>query len=140
MVLPLKGNGSDINSYKERSSGKPTPGVPPFDGNKLVHGEQSLEVINPLPTNGGEFIVKKKVTGIYDKGSGMVMESTATLTDASGKEYTKMVSKAFVRGYGGWNGPKGPKPVSRAPPKRNPDAVDTFKTGANQALLYRLSG
>ncbi|KAI9281706.1 HotDog domain-containing protein [Umbelopsis sp. AD052] len=140
IVLPLKGSGSDINSYKERSSGAPTPGIPPFDGNKLVHGEQTLEVINPIPTNGGDFIVQKKLTGVYDKGSGMVLESTATMTDASGKVYTKMVSKAFVRGYGGWNGPKGPKPVSRAPPKRNPDAVDTFKTGANQALLYRLSG
>ncbi|KAG2173128.1 hypothetical protein INT43_004501 [Umbelopsis isabellina] len=140
IVLPLKGAGSDINSYRERASGKPTPGIPPFDGNKLVHGEQTLEVINPIPTNGGNFIVKKKVTGVYDKGSGMVLENTATLVDEKGTEYTKMVSKAFVRGYGGWNGPKGPKPVSRAPPKRNPDAVDTYKTGANQALLYRLSG
>jgi peroxisomal enoyl-CoA hydratase 2 len=103
IVLPLKGSGFDINSYKERSSGSPTPGVPPFDGNKLVHGEQTLEVINPIPTNGGDFIVQKKLTGVYDKGSGMVLESTATMTDASGKVYTKMVSKAFVRGYGGWN-------------------------------------
>lgn len=103
IVLPLKGSGSDVNSYKERSSGAPTPGVPPFDGNKLVHGEQTLEVVNPIPTNGGDFIIQKKLTGVYDKGSGMVLESTATMTDASGKVYTKMVSKAFVRGYGGWN-------------------------------------
>jgi hypothetical protein len=99
----MKGNGSDVNNYRERATGKPTPGIPPYDGDKLVHGEQALEVINPLPNNGGEFLLKKKITGVYDKGSGMVIENTAEMVDASGKVYTKLTSKAFVRGYGGWN-------------------------------------
>lgn len=103
IVLQMKGNGSDVNNYRERATGKPTPGIPPYDGDKLVHGEQALEVINPLPNNGGEFLLKKKITGVYDKGSGMVIENTAEMVDASGKVYTKLTSKAFVRGYGGWN-------------------------------------
>lgn len=37
-------------------------------------------------------------------------------------------------------GPKGPKAVSYNPPKRNPDAIETFKSNVNQAILYRLSG
>ena len=37
-------------------------------------------------------------------------------------------------------GPKGPKATSYAPPKRQPDAFESFKTSVQQAQLYRLSG
>lgn len=100
---------------------------------------------------------------LYSLGSGMVIETTIDLFDEQEKtKYCSMVSKSFVRGYGGWNvgylaiiqsvfcaftndkykkqGPKGPKAVSYKPPQRNPDAVEVFATTANQALIYRLSG
>ncbi|CEI93651.1 hypothetical protein RMCBS344292_07882 [Rhizopus microsporus] len=142
LVLVLKGDSYDVNLFQERvQSGDKLPGMPPYDPNKIVHGEQSLEVITPFPVNGGRFNTRKTCTGVYDKGSGMVIETTIDILDEQDKvHYSRMVSKSFVRGYGGWNGPKGPKGTSYTPPKRNPDAVEIFATQPNQALLYRLSG
>ncbi|KAI9481352.1 MAG: HotDog domain-containing protein [Benjaminiella poitrasii] len=142
LVLLLKGDDYNVNLFKERAQGKGSlPGMPYYDPNKIVHGEQSLEIINPFPVDGGKFSAKKTCTGVYDKGSGMVIETTVDLYDEHEKvKYCSMVSKSFVRGYGGWNGPKGPKAVAYPPPKRNPDAMEVFATAPNQALIYRLSG
>ncbi|SAM07747.1 hypothetical protein [Absidia glauca] len=142
LVLGLKGDSSDVNLYQDRATGGgPLPGMPPFDQNKLVHGEQSFEVINPWPVAGGSFIAQKSCTGVFDKGSGMVIEQTVDIYGEQDKKlYSRLVGKSFVRGYGGWNGPKGPKAVSYTPPERKPDAVEVFASLPNQALLYRLSG
>ncbi|ORY99229.1 HotDog domain-containing protein [Syncephalastrum racemosum] len=141
LVLALKGDDGDVNLFKERSQGEGLPGMPPYDPNKIVHGEQSLEVFKPFPKNGARFDMKKTCTGVYDKGSGMVIEMTMDLIgEHDSQHYCRMVSKSFVRGYGGWNGPKGPKAVSYAPPKREPDAVEVIPTSVDQAILYRLSG
>ncbi|CDS14059.1 hypothetical protein LRAMOSA06230 [Lichtheimia ramosa] len=140
LVLPLKGNGQDVNLFKERSQGEPLPGMPAYDPNKIVHGEQSLQVFKPLPADGGDFSLEKTCSGVYDKGSGMVIETTMDLVGNDGTKYCTMVSKSFVRGYGGWGGPKGPKATAYPPPKRQPDVVDVVPTAVNQALLYRLSG
>jgi hypothetical protein len=79
-------------------------GMPPFDQNKLVHGEQSFEVINPWPVAGGSFIAQKSCTGVFDKGSGMVIEQTVDIYGEQDKKlYSRLVGKSFVRGYGGWN-------------------------------------
>ncbi|KAI9304394.1 HotDog domain-containing protein [Cunninghamella echinulata] len=142
LVLALKGDNFEVNLFKDRAGGGgPLPGMPPYDPNKIVHGEQSLEVFNPWPAAGGSFIGQKTCTGVYDKGSGMVIETSIDIYgEQDKKHYCKLVSKSFVRGYGGWNGPKGPKAVSYVPPKRQPDAVEVFATTPKQALLYRLSG
>ncbi|KAI9248092.1 HotDog domain-containing protein [Sporodiniella umbellata] len=140
LVLMLRKDDYNVNLFKDRANGKGNlPGMPPFDPNKIVHGEQSLEVIRPFPKEGGEFQAHKTCTGVFDKGSGMVIETTLDLY--SGKtHYCRMISKSFVRGYGGWNGPKGPKATTYTPPSRAPDAVELFATQINQAILYRLSG
>ncbi|KAL0082647.1 HotDog domain-containing protein [Phycomyces blakesleeanus] len=142
LVLSLRGNVGDVNVFAERmKAGGDLPGMPPYDPNKIVHGEQSLEAVNPWPANGGEFILKKTCSGVYDKGSGMVVETTMDIYgEKDNVHYCRMLTKSFVRGYGGWDGPKGPKAVSYNPPKRNPDAIEVFSTSPNQALLYRLSG
>ncbi|KAF7730069.1 hypothetical protein EC973_003014 [Apophysomyces ossiformis] len=142
LVLPLKGDEYDVNLFADRIRNRDSlPGMPPFDPNKIVHGEQSLEVFKPWPAHGGKFNSQSTCTGVYDKGSGMVIESTVDFYgETDNVHYCRMVSKSFVRGYGGWNGPKGPKAVVYNPPKRNPDAVEVFATRLDQALLYRLSG
>ncbi|EIE77047.1 hypothetical protein RO3G_01751 [Rhizopus delemar RA 99-880] len=142
LVLSLKGNDYNVNLFKNRMGGKESlPGMPPYDPNKIVHGEQSLEIITPFPVEGGQFNLRKTCIGVYDKGSGMVIETALDLFDEQDKvHYCRMVSSTFVRGYGGWNGPKGPKATSYSPPQRQPDAVEIFASQVNQALLYRLSG
>lgn len=146
---------------EEWNSGGPLPGVPEYDYNKIVHGEQKVETIQPFPVEGGRFKLVRSCTGVYDKGSGMLID---TALDVYGEQnnvhYCRLETKMFVRGYGGWDvkcfivcqinqktnkfihiqGPKGPKPETYNPPSREPDAVDVWKTNANQALLYRLSG
>lgn len=91
-----------MNLFKERSQGEPLPGMPAYDPNKIVHGEQSLQVFKPLPADGGDFSLEKTCSGVYDKGSGMVIETTMDLVGNDGTKYCTMVSKSFVRGYGGW--------------------------------------
>ncbi|KAI8368121.1 HotDog domain-containing protein [Radiomyces spectabilis] len=142
LSLLLKGDDGDVNSFVERwQIGGSLPGVPHYDPNKIVHGEQSLKVIRPFPIEGGRFKSVRTCTGVYDKGSGMVIESVVDLYgDTDGLHYCSMGTKMFVRGYGGWNGPKGPKAVQYLPPKRAPDVIEHFHTARNQALLYRLSG
>ncbi|KNC96851.1 uncharacterized protein SPPG_07683 [Spizellomyces punctatus DAOM BR117] len=141
LVLPLKGPTSDVNSYAERSNtGGEIPGMPKIDLNRLVHGEQYLELLEPLPVQ-GEFTLDSTLAGVYDAGKGMIMDRETFLVDASGKKLAKMITSAFVIGYGGFGGPRKPKPSNVVDtPKRAPDAVHESKTHTNQALLYRLSG
>ncbi|KAG2228589.1 HotDog domain-containing protein [Thamnidium elegans] len=141
--LLVKSDHWDVNVFMERwTSGGPIPGMPEYDFNKIVHGEQGYEVINPFPEEGGAFKLIKTCVGVYDKGSGMVVHSAVDIYgEHDNVHYSRLDTKMFVRGYGGWNGPKGPKAVAYVPPAgREPDAIDVFHTQENQALLFRLSG
>jgi len=112
-----------------------------MDPNRIVHGEQKIEILSPLPTS-GEFEIRSKLSGVYDKGSGILLENTNTRVDPkTDKEYCVMTVQTFVIGYGGFGGPKGQKNPSYKPPKdKKPDAIEVFPTSKNQAILYRLSG
>ncbi|CAO3686397.1 unnamed protein product [Rhizopus stolonifer] len=143
ICLTLKGDGGDVNSFIERfTSGGSLPGLPPLDYNKMVHGEQSFEVIHPFPANGGRFKSIKSCAGVYDKGSGIVIDNVVDLYgEEDGLHYITMRASMFVRGYGGWGGPKGPTSIEYKPPQgQAPKVIDVFVTQKNQALLHRLSG
>ncbi|KAK5816806.1 HotDog domain-containing protein [Linnemannia elongata] len=141
LVLGLKKDTHGVSVYG--GGGKEdVPGIPAFDPNKLVHGDQSIEIFRPLPL-GGEFELHTTVSGVYDKGKGMVIERTTKMVDPKepNKPYSSMKGSAFVRGYGGWGGPKGPKQDAYEPPKdKAPDAEYEDKTNDDLAILYRLSG
>ncbi len=106
----------------------------------LVHGEQSIELHRPIPVQG---MVSNtgRLTGIYDKGSGMVIawSSTSFLVE-TGEVLATSTSSYFIRGAGGWGGDRGPSGPRNTPPERDPDHVVTYATRVDQALLYRLSG
>ena len=106
----------------------------------LVHGEQSVRLHSPIPVSG---TVRNtgKVTGIYDKGSGMVIasESTSVLVE-TGETLLTNTTSAFIRGAGGWGGDRGPSGPKNVPPEREADDVVTYQTRIDQALTYRLSG
>jgi acyl dehydratase len=142
LSLLLKSDHWDVNVFTERfNAGGGIPGIPPYNPDAIVHGEQTLEVITPFPVLGGRFKSVKTCTGVYDKGSGMVIASRVDLYGESDNvHYCRMDSQMFVRGYGGWGGPKGPKGASYKPPSATPDATLDFNTGPHQALLYRLCG
>lgn len=121
----------------QRASARPDLGA--IDRTKLVHAEQGFTLHKPLPLQ-GTVRVNGKITGIFDKGSGALVTSTADVLDAaSGELLVETHSAVFIRGEGGWGGDKGP--AGPAPvPTRAPDVQVVCPTRADQALLYRLSG
>jgi acyl dehydratase len=121
----------------QRAAARPDLGA--IDRTKLVHAEQGFTLHKPLPLQ-GTVHVSGKITGIFDKGSGALVTSTADVVDAaSGDLLVETHSAVFIRGEGGWGGDKGPAGPA-AVPTRAPDVSVVCPTRADQALLYRLSG
>jgi len=108
---------------------------------KLLHGEQFLELHAPLPIKG---VVKSTQTieAIFDKGAekGAVMLIRRTLHDETGTLLATLRMTTFLRADGGFGGNNSGAPAPHAIPDRAPDAALDLPTAANQAQLYRLSG
>ena len=110
-----------------------------FDPAMLVHAEQAFELHRPLPAE-GTVRATSKVTGIYDKGSGVLVVSESTAVDPeTGEPVITSRGSAFIRGEGGFGGDRGPRDEWAAP-DRKPDHQVTYGTRPEQALVYRLSG
>jgi acyl dehydratase len=105
----------------------------------VVHGEQALEVHNPLPRS-ATISTTAVIEGIYDKGSGALIIIRFDCRDKSGHPLCTNWMSAFVRGAGGFGGVAQPKKNLPSLPQRSPDFVFQAPTGVNQAVLYRMSG
>lgn len=113
-----------------------------MDWVKLLHGEQSFEIHRPLAPEGklrGEYCIEAVQDMGGDKGAKLYQSKK--LYDAETNELVASVGAVlFFRGDGGQGGfgdfPAQPKPL----PDVKPDAVVTYKTLPQQALIYRLSG
>jgi multifunctional beta-oxidation protein len=120
--------------------------VPNFSMMMLLHGEQYLEIRKfPIPTQ-AKTLNYPKLVEVVDKGNAAVVTTSTLTVNADTKEelfYNE--STTFIRGSGGFGGPKkgtdrGAATKVHAPPKRAPDAVVEEKTTDDQAALYRLNG
>lgn len=111
-----------------------------FDRTLLgLHAEQGLTLHRPLAP-AGSLRVTAQITGIYDKGSGALVVSQSEAVDAaSGERVASAISTSFIRGEGGFGGPRGPAGDWHRP-ARPADLVIDVPTRPDQALLYRLSG
>ena len=125
--------------------GKSAPGFN-FGLDRVLHGEQYLEVTKPIPEK-GKLTQRSKIKAIYDKGSdggrkgGAVIVTEFEAVDATGDVLFRNEVTTFVRGAGGWGGERGPDEKNlNASPDRAPDATVEQRIHPNQALLYRLSG
>ncbi|MFC7554580.1 MaoC/PaaZ C-terminal domain-containing protein [Pseudoroseomonas wenyumeiae] len=118
--------------------GNPATGV---DAVRIVHGEQSLTLHQPLPVE-GEIIARTRVTGLVDKGEGKgaLLYSEKELRDAKGTLLAVTGSTTFLRGDGGFGGPSGPVKAPNAMPEAPPEIVLDLPTRPEQALYYRLNG
>ena len=111
-----------------------------FNPAMLLHGEQEITLHRPIPVEGKVKSVST-LTGVYDKGSGAVLETTSESVDAeTGEPMFTTRSQAFIRGEGGFGGERGPSGNPNQAPERKPDLVVAAKTRIDQALTYRLSG
>ncbi|OCT51113.1 Peroxisomal hydratase-dehydrogenase-epimerase [Cladophialophora carrionii] len=120
--------------------------LPNFSPMMLLHGEQYLEIRKyPIPT-AAKLVSYPKLVEVVDKGkAGIVVTGTVTKDAKTGEDIFYNESTVFVRGSGGFGGPKngtnrGNATAIYQPPKRSPDAVVEEKTSEDQAALYRLNG
>ncbi|KAI5119461.1 hypothetical protein M0805_007195 [Coniferiporia weirii] len=145
VALPLKGESEDVNLFSERVQERAVPGLPKFNPNRVVHGSQTIEVLKPLPlVSGPGWKVKKRIVGVHENKSGVIIDAENILVDASGTPYAKCYSSAFhvgskITGQKFSKAIAGP-PAAKPPPKdRKPDWVVTAQTSPDQAVLYRLT-
>jgi acyl dehydratase len=110
-----------------------------FDRALLVHAEQYFELHRPLPV-AGTVRTTSTVTGIYDKGSGALVVTENQAVDVeTGQPLITARSGVFIRGEGGFGGPRGTDQPWDLP-DRAPDHQIVQETRPEQALIYRLSG
>jgi len=113
---------------------------------KLVHGEQDVRLLRPLPPR-GSLIARNRVVSLTDKGAGkgalaVVLRS---LLDVDTREtIAESRNATFLRGDGGFSelsgvSDPGPEPLP-AVPDRPADIEASYDTRPEAALLYRLSG
>jgi acyl dehydratase len=117
-----------------------------IDWKKAVHGEQRLEIFEPLPT-AGTVLGSSRVTSLTDKGvgKGAVIDVQRELYDQNTHVLlAKVTQTVFLRGDGGFSagreGAVAALPPLRAVPARTPDFEISLSTLRQAALIYRLSG
>jgi multifunctional beta-oxidation protein len=122
----------------------PLDWLPDFSPAKLLHGEQSLRILKPIPTS-GVLSSKAQLIECLDKGKAASVVIKTITSDSKGEPLFENVSTLFIRGSGGFGGKKqttrkDETTAANKPPSKEPDAVLKQKTTTDQAALYRLSG
>ncbi|KAG5796359.1 hypothetical protein H9Q69_004620 [Fusarium xylarioides] len=120
--------------------------VPNFSPMMLLHGEQYLEIRKfPIPTN-ARLVTRGRLLEVIDKGNASIARTSTTTVDANtGEDVFYNEANVFLRGAGGFGGPKrgadrGASTAANKPPARAPDVVVESPTHDDQAAIYRLSG
>jgi acyl dehydratase len=122
-------------------TGAPSVDLPGCDINlaQVVHGAQEVYVEKPLPTDVEGLTLTRRISDVWDKGSAAVIWQEQEARDASGDLVYRTRSSIFAKGAGGFGGERGSsEPVVL--PARAPDALSTYTTTPQQALIYRLCG
>jgi acyl dehydratase len=110
-----------------------------YDRTRMVHAEQAFRLHAPLPLT-GSVTVTPRVVEVSDKGAAALVATESTAVDAAtGTVLATSVQKLFLRGEGGFGGPRGESTPWEAP-TRAPDHMLEAATLPGQALLYRLTG
>lgn len=111
------------------------------DWRRVLHGETSVVLHEALPVT-GQLLGYSTFGPIYDKGTGKgaVVYQKREIYRADGTHIATVRNGSFLRSEGGFGGTSDVQPKPFPLPDRAPDAAVTLPTGANQALIYRLSG
>jgi acyl dehydratase len=109
-----------------------------LDPARVLHGEETTVFYRTLPPSGSASVTRTCV-GALDKGASGVLLWESVLWDADGPLLISK-SSSFVRGAGGFGGPRGTDDSDASLPDRAPDLVVSETTWTAQAALYRLLG
>jgi acyl dehydratase len=116
----------------------PATGV---DWRQVLHGEQRLRILAPLPVEG---VVRgvTRLTGLVDKGrAGAALYSRRSIVGPGGAPVAEVSQTTILRGHGGFAQAFGAADAPLPPlPDRAPDLTCTVATRPDAALLYRLNG
>jgi acyl dehydratase len=108
----------------------------------LLHGEEWVEFIKPLPTS-GSVLYQCEIVDVEDKGKGTVVCIEVRVYSKEDQTPLAVIyMNLFVRGLKG-EGAKSVGPLKKVLPKpleTTPLKQVTYKTYPNQALYYRLGG
>ncbi|KAH8672884.1 peroxisomal dehydratase [Tricladium varicosporioides] len=149
VVLSFKDDTQDVIPYNTTLPHPPIPSkphlvnLPKLDPACVVDGSRHLKIHKPLPatSQGRNFWMRKRIIGVYDKGSGTLVHSLHELVDEDSEDvYASTDVQSFYVGQGSWGGPRGPLLLTEAQPSRTPDFVVKMPTTAETPLLYRLNG
>ena len=113
-----------------------------IDMRQVLHGEQHLEILQPLPP-AGTVIGRSRVVEIIDKGleKGALIVLERRLFDQEGERLLSIQHSVIVtRANGGFCGPVTAAPPAHPLPERKPDWTIDIATSTRAALLYRLNG
>lgn len=121
-----------------QAGGLPLKELGKFNMALMLHGEQGITLHREIPVE-GTLETTSKITGIWDKVKGAVVDVESTSTLADGEPLFTTRASLFLRGEGGWGGDRGPS-VTVDIPDSAPDVEIAYTTRTDQALLYRLNG
>ncbi|CAF1012491.1 unnamed protein product [Rotaria sordida] len=108
---------------------------------RVLHGEQYVELFEPLPTS-GTVTLKGKVVDVLDKGSGAVLIYDVEIFNENEKLIALNQFVIFSVGSGGFGGKKTSENQRKylPAPQRKSDQICRETTNIDQAALYRLNG
>lgn len=116
-----------------------------IDYRRVVHTEQRLTLLRPLPP-AGEVTIAGRCTGVVDKGAtkGALVYLESTVCNRAGEACAIALATLFCRGDGGIadsiDSANGAELTLSPVPARAPDLEVTTITLPQQAALYRLLG
>lgn len=118
------------------------PGLPEFNMMTLLHGEEWVEFLKPLPVS-GVLTYQGEIVDLEDKGKGTVICMQIRISGKDDKIlYAVITTNLFIRGLKG-DGIKSVGPLKTVIPKlptTEPIKQITYKTYPNQAFYYRIGG
>jgi len=140
LVLGFKGTDQDVVDFPSEAM-QAGARLPPLPGVKVgLDGERYVEMLKPIPPEGGDFILKSRVVGVHKRGSGASVEQEAVLVGEDGEEYYRLFGGSFLVGAKNFKDAGTSNFPKVKPPARAPDRVVSMTVPEYQAQLYRLSG
>ncbi|KAL1527755.1 hypothetical protein AB1Y20_009140 [Prymnesium parvum] len=143
VVLGFKGDAIDVVPFPSPAMMQTQPMVELPGVRTVLDAERYIELVKPLPSEGGSFNLRSKVVSIQQKSKGALIHFESELRNQHDELFYRLVAGAFAIGAHSFSS-AGTPPAALASdvqlPTRSPDAMLEEVVGLQQAQIYRLSG